>query len=89
VRPNLCDVLEALLIGEQSRLERMVWNAGGIKPFSERSETASNGLFTGDRVRVEVVRSKPFLTNKRVNPLQLGQEIGVRQVLCGLRPHLL
>jgi hypothetical protein len=88
VRPNLCDVLEALLIGEQSCIERM-WNTSGIKPFSECSEPTSNGILTGDGVGVEVVSGKPFLTNKCVNPFQFGQEIGVRQILCGLRPHLL
>jgi len=72
VCPNLCDVLEALSIGELPHFERMTWNASGIKPFSECSEAASNGLFTGDGVGVEVVRCKPFLTNKCVNSGQFG-----------------
>ena len=87
--PNLCDVLIALLIRELPCFERMIRDASRIQPFAKRAEAPSNGFLTRYGMGIEVVGCKPLFSDKRMYPFEFRNQIGVRQFLCGLGPHLL
>src|SRR6185312_10145867 len=89
VCPNLCSILEALLIGELACFARMFPNTSGLESLSECSETVSDSFVTGYGMGIEIFTGKPFRGNECVDPFQFGQETTIRQFLCGLRPHLL